>query len=262
MGFLVEEKDAIVWRGLMVCWTSWVVQQLMWWLFPLSRWCPPYRSCWGELTGANWMYWWSTCLQVPETHSSPFLSRSPSLVLWLWLLHRILHCWTPGGVPRCSGRSIYLWVSFFPPYISDFLPSPILLPHFPLLLSLRLVEILARQKYLFHFSYSFVLLSLHSVQVLGLVQNMSCFTCPKCGHKTHVFGEDGAQSLAEEMDLELLGMCNTLCIHFNYWPSVLDTQVTFRFTSTSGRRLMLVDPSWCHSLTVLRYITPPLFERT
>lgn len=36
------------------------------------------------------------------------------------------------------------------------------------------------------------------------------------------------------------------------------TQVTFLFTSTSGRRLMLVDPSWCHSLTVLRYITPPL----
>ena len=146
--------------------------------------------------------------------------------------------------------------------VSILLPSPILLPHFPLLLSLRLVEILARQKYLFHFSHSFVLLSLHSVQVLGLVQNMCCFTCPKCGHKTHVFGEDGAQSLAEEMDLELLGVCNTLCIHFNYWLSVLDTQVTFLFTSTFRRHLMLVDPSWCHSLTVLRYITPPLFERT
>ena len=113
-------------------------------------------------------------------------------------------------------RKVHVPVSILLPYISDFLPSPILLPHFPLLLSLRLVEILARQKYLFHISHSFVLLSLHSFQVLGLVQNMSCFTCPKCGHKTHVFGEDGAQSLAEEMDLELLGVCNTLCIHFNY----------------------------------------------
>ena len=47
---------------------------------------------------------------------------------------------------------------------------------------------------------------LHSLQVLGLVQNMSCFMCPKCGHKTHVFGEDGAQRLAEEMGMELLGV--------------------------------------------------------
>ena len=30
--------------------------------------------------------------------------------------------------------------------------------------------------------------------------------CPKCGHKTHVFGEDGAQRLAEEMGMELLGV--------------------------------------------------------
>ena len=43
------------------------------------------------------------------------------------------------------------------------------------------------------------------LQVLGLVQNMSCFTCPKCGHQTHIFGEDGARRVAEELDVEILG---------------------------------------------------------
>ena len=34
---------------------------------------------------------------------------------------------------------------------------------------------------------------------------MSTFTCPNCGHKTSVFGEDGASRIAEELGLELLG---------------------------------------------------------
>jgi ATP-binding protein involved in chromosome partitioning len=43
------------------------------------------------------------------------------------------------------------------------------------------------------------------VPVLGLVQNMSVFHCPKCGHETHIFGKDGAKALAGEMDLDFLG---------------------------------------------------------
>lgn len=43
------------------------------------------------------------------------------------------------------------------------------------------------------------------VPVLGLVQNMSLFTCPKCGHKEHIFGKDGVQALAAEIDLKILG---------------------------------------------------------
>ena len=42
-------------------------------------------------------------------------------------------------------------------------------------------------------------------QVLGLVQNMSVFECPKCGHQTHIFGEDGARAVAKEMGLDILG---------------------------------------------------------
>ena len=43
------------------------------------------------------------------------------------------------------------------------------------------------------------------VRVLGLVQNMSSFLCSNCGHKTHMFGEDGARIMAEELDIRLLG---------------------------------------------------------
>lgn len=43
------------------------------------------------------------------------------------------------------------------------------------------------------------------VPVLGLVQNMSVFQCPKCQHKTHIFGADGARKLAQTLDLDILG---------------------------------------------------------
>ncbi|XP_075386876.1 iron-sulfur cluster transfer protein NUBPL [Tenrec ecaudatus] len=43
------------------------------------------------------------------------------------------------------------------------------------------------------------------VPVLGLVQNMSVFQCPKCKHRTHIFGADGARKLARTLDLDVLG---------------------------------------------------------
>ncbi|XP_051001917.1 iron-sulfur protein NUBPL [Acomys russatus] len=43
------------------------------------------------------------------------------------------------------------------------------------------------------------------VPVLGLVQNMSVFQCPKCKHKTHIFGADGARKLAQTLGLDVLG---------------------------------------------------------
>lgn len=44
------------------------------------------------------------------------------------------------------------------------------------------------------------------VPVLGMVENMSVFVCPKCGHTEHIFGHDGAHTLAEELGIEVLGM--------------------------------------------------------
>lgn len=34
---------------------------------------------------------------------------------------------------------------------------------------------------------------------------MSVFQCPKCKHKTHIFGADGARKLAQTLGLEVLG---------------------------------------------------------
>ena len=48
-------------------------------------------------------------------------------------------------------------------------------------------------------------LSLLFWQILGLVENMSCFKCPKCGENSYIFGEGGAKRTAEEMDMKLLG---------------------------------------------------------
>ncbi|XP_053139557.1 iron-sulfur protein NUBPL isoform X4 [Hemicordylus capensis] len=44
-----------------------------------------------------------------------------------------------------------------------------------------------------------------NVPVLGLVQNMSIFQCPKCKHETHIFGNDGVRNLANDLDLDVLG---------------------------------------------------------
>lgn len=54
------------------------------------------------------------------------------------------------------------------------------------------------------------------VPVLGIVQNMSVFQCPKCGHFEHIFGHDGAQQLAMEMGLEILGILLCTCAYI-YW---------------------------------------------
>jgi len=44
-----------------------------------------------------------------------------------------------------------------------------------------------------------------NVPVLGIVQNMSLYQCPNCGHTEHIFGNDGARSLARDVSVELLG---------------------------------------------------------
>jgi predicted Fe-Mo cluster-binding NifX family protein/predicted RNA-binding Zn-ribbon protein involved in translation (DUF1610 family) len=41
--------------------------------------------------------------------------------------------------------------------------------------------------------------------VLGVVENMSGFTCPKCGELARIFGENGGRAMAEEMDVPYLG---------------------------------------------------------
>ncbi len=44
-----------------------------------------------------------------------------------------------------------------------------------------------------------------NVPVLGIVENMSGFACPSCGHESHIFGQDGGKRWAEEKKLRFLG---------------------------------------------------------
>jgi len=41
--------------------------------------------------------------------------------------------------------------------------------------------------------------------ILGLVENMSTFICPKCGHEEHIFGDGGVRREAEKLGLPFLG---------------------------------------------------------
>lgn len=43
------------------------------------------------------------------------------------------------------------------------------------------------------------------VPVLGLVENMSFYCCPNCGHRADIFGHGGAKAEAERIGVEFLG---------------------------------------------------------
>ncbi len=43
------------------------------------------------------------------------------------------------------------------------------------------------------------------VPILGIVENMSYFSCLNCGHESHIFGRDGAKIEAQKLDVPFLG---------------------------------------------------------
>jgi len=44
-----------------------------------------------------------------------------------------------------------------------------------------------------------------NIKLLGIVENMSYFVCPKCGSVYKIFGERAGESIAKEMKINLLG---------------------------------------------------------
>ncbi len=44
-----------------------------------------------------------------------------------------------------------------------------------------------------------------NVPVLGIVENMSTFVCPKCGEESHIFGHGGARIEAQKLSVPFLG---------------------------------------------------------
>jgi ATP-binding protein involved in chromosome partitioning len=71
------------------------------------------------------------------------------------------------------------------------------------------------------------------VPVLGIVENMSYFCCPSCGHRSEIFGHGGARSEAEKLGVPFLG------------EVPLDAELRKR--SDSGQPIVVSDPDSEHT---------------
>jgi len=76
------------------------------------------------------------------------------------------------------------------------------------------------------------------VPVLGIVENMSLFECPNCGHISHIFSHGGAEREAEKLGIEFLGG--------------LPLDISIRETSDSGRPIVVSQPDSAHAQTYRR----------
>lgn len=63
--------------------------------------------------------------------------------------------------------------------------------------------------------------------VIGMIENMSTYVCPKCGHEEHIFGHGGAEAEARRLDIPFLGSL----------PLTLDV----RIAGDTGRPVALED---------------------
>lgn len=71
------------------------------------------------------------------------------------------------------------------------------------------------------------------VPVLGLIENMSYFCCPNCGHRTEIFGHGGARAEAERLGIDFLGE--------------VPLDIVIRETSDGGHPIVASDPSGEHA---------------
>jgi ATP-binding protein involved in chromosome partitioning len=74
-----------------------------------------------------------------------------------------------------------------------------------------------------------------SVPVLGIIENMSTFVCPKCGEHTDIFGHGGAKTEAERLGVPFLG--------------AIPLDMEIRARSDSGRPITATDPDSPHAKT-------------
>jgi len=44
-----------------------------------------------------------------------------------------------------------------------------------------------------------------NVPILGVVENMAVHVCSNCGHAEHIFGAGGAEKMAEQYEIDVLG---------------------------------------------------------
>jgi ATP-binding protein involved in chromosome partitioning len=66
------------------------------------------------------------------------------------------------------------------------------------------------------------------VPILGIVENMAVYHCPKCGHTEHIFGQDGGKNMAAEYGMDFLGS--------------LPLNMQIRLQADGGRPTVVADP--------------------
>jgi len=71
------------------------------------------------------------------------------------------------------------------------------------------------------------------VPLLGIVENMSTFICPKCGERSDIFGHGGARDEAQRLGVPFLGEV----------PLHMD----IRSLSDSGKPVVVADPEGPHA---------------
>lgn len=72
-----------------------------------------------------------------------------------------------------------------------------------------------------------------NVPIIGVIENMSYFTCNKCDTRHYIFGKEGAKRMSEKYDLTFLGE-----IPLN--PGIVES-------SDSGRPVLFTDPNSPHA---------------
>lgn len=78
------------------------------------------------------------------------------------------------------------------------------------------------------------------IPVLGVVENMTHHICPNCGHKSHIFGQGAADTLAQSHHLPILGrlpLSASICLDMDAGcPSVLGTDAVANAYLDLGRK--------------------------
>jgi len=72
-----------------------------------------------------------------------------------------------------------------------------------------------------------------NVPVLGIVENMSTFICPKCGERSDIFGHGGARREAERLGVPFLGE--------------VPLEMSIRETSDAGLPIVATQPDSSHA---------------
>lgn len=75
------------------------------------------------------------------------------------------------------------------------------------------------------------------VPILGVVENMSYFICPECGHRSDIFAHGGARHEAERLGVPFLGE--------------IPLAMPIRETSDGGRPIVASDPDSAHAKAYL-----------